>query len=594
MPWLTSSHYAQRAAGTLGWATRAPVDRVAPTLVEAVAAFRGLAASAPPEEDVAAWRERAAFGYGTQFVTATGTSRAYEWAVLNGQPGYVTDQPGRVAALTLPRREAGASCAVARPGEHARGGGRRLGCVARAARRARVGPGGAARRGWRQVVQERGNTHAPRVDLAVGCLSVLAVATAACAGERPPPAPPPPPIVGPVPSSSVHASPHDVVGLYTRACDGGSAIGCNDLGLVYFEGRSGARRDQARAASLFQRACDLGAPGGCGNLGMLLHDPGSPMHDEVRALGLLTRACDASWWEGCFWLGNLYFQGEREDTGLAYAASARACQGGGHPKSCASQGVMLQLGKGVAKDGKQAERLLDRSCEAGVPFACTSLGTLLLQGDGLGVDSLGARRAYEKGCSDDYPPGCYVYGTRCASGELGERCDPERPLRHACDRGHANACAALASWMEEAGGGPVAMHSMRPRELNTRPLFAPATAPATPADAAPAPATTGTPTPAPQHVVARGARHRRRSPPRPSRPRDACRGSRAPLTEVCGASHRGLSSPDGRSHARIRRGRTHWDRSPMPPRIEVDRFRESIPVPHGPTLSLPDQGVDRR
>jgi TPR repeat protein len=288
------------------------------------------------------------------------------------------------------------------------------------------------------------------IDAALLLLPILGGGLAACA-ERVPPPPPPPPAVAPLPSASASASPGSVLALYARACDGESAIGCNNLALAYTEGRSGAKRDLARAASLFQRACDLGAAGGCGNLGILLHTKG-PMHDDVRAIGLLTRACDASWWDGCFWLGDIYFGGEHEDAALAYSLFERACKAD-HVKSCANQGIMLHLGKGVAKDPRHAGSLLERACSAGIFYACTALGNVFLSSEGIPADAKRARASYERGCTDEYPVGCYAYGLRCAAGELGDACDPALLLRRACDLGHADGCTALASWMERQAGG---------------------------------------------------------------------------------------------------------------------------------------------
>ena len=51
--------------------------------------------------------------------------------------------------------------------------------------------------------------------------------------------------------------------LYREACDGGSALECNLLGIMYEIG-DGVTQDLGQAATLFQRACD-GEP---------LHRPG--------------------------------------------------------------------------------------------------------------------------------------------------------------------------------------------------------------------------------------------------------------------------------------------------------------------------------
>ncbi len=117
--------------------------------------------------------------------------------------------------------------------------------------------------------------------------------------------PPPPPVMAPVttaaPAQPVPARSESALDLYTRACDGGSGVGCNNLALSFLEARNGAARDPKRAFALFQRACDLGVAIGCGNLGVLVH---KERRDEVRAIGLLTRACDGEWWPGCYFLGS--------------------------------------------------------------------------------------------------------------------------------------------------------------------------------------------------------------------------------------------------------------------------------------------------
>jgi TPR repeat protein/predicted Zn-dependent peptidase len=283
-------------------------------------------------------------------------------------------------------------------------------------------------------------------------LLVGAALLAACAraDNTPPPAPSVPPLAALSAPTTAHEAAPTVTGLYTRACDGGSAVGCNSLALVYLEGRSGQKRDPPRAVTLFQRACDLGSPAACGNLGFLTRQGIGVSQDLVRAIGLLTRACDASWWEGCYWLADILFEGDYEDRPRALAALEPACKAG-HPKSCASMGVLLQAGKGVPKDSKRAADLLDHACAADVAFACTWLGNMLVQGDGVARDAERARNVYAKGCTDDYPTGCYVFGIVCAKGELGDdylkRADGL--LKRACDHGEADACALLADRMEQ-------------------------------------------------------------------------------------------------------------------------------------------------
>src|SRR2546430_1912447 len=63
------------------------------------------------------------------------------------------------------------------------------------------------------------------------------------------------------------AKPDDVVATLTRACDLGSASGCENLAFLYATGTV-VGRDDVRATPLFVRACDLGDAHGCYNVGL--------------------------------------------------------------------------------------------------------------------------------------------------------------------------------------------------------------------------------------------------------------------------------------------------------------------------------------
>ena len=58
------------------------------------------------------------------------------------------------------------------------------------------------------------------------------------------------------------------VKLYTKACDGGSANGCSNLGAMYDNGE-GVKLDKKRALALFGKACDLKSEKGCKNYAIL-------------------------------------------------------------------------------------------------------------------------------------------------------------------------------------------------------------------------------------------------------------------------------------------------------------------------------------
>ena len=52
--------------------------------------------------------------------------------------------------------------------------------------------------------------------------------------------------------------------LYQKACDGGDAEGCYNLGVLYADGQ-GVRQNFSTAKQYYGKACDLGLQLGCDN-----------------------------------------------------------------------------------------------------------------------------------------------------------------------------------------------------------------------------------------------------------------------------------------------------------------------------------------
>jgi len=52
------------------------------------------------------------------------------------------------------------------------------------------------------------------------------------------------------------------VELFQKACDGGDAAGCYNLGIMYMNGQ-GVKQDYAKAKELFGKACDMKLQSGC-------------------------------------------------------------------------------------------------------------------------------------------------------------------------------------------------------------------------------------------------------------------------------------------------------------------------------------------
>lgn len=125
-----------------------------------------------------------------------------------------------------------------------------------------------------------------------------------------------------------------------RACDGGDSTACNDLGTIYWDGKSVAQ-DFHRSAQLFRRACDGGNMDSCNAL------------------------------SGSYFLG----RGVPKDDGKAAELVRRACAGG-NLEGCRNLGYYYEHAHGVARDLQRAAELYRRSCEGGLGNGCTELARL--------------------------------------------------------------------------------------------------------------------------------------------------------------------------------------------------------------------------
>jgi hypothetical protein len=125
--------------------------------------------------------------------------------------------------------------------------------------------------------------------------------------------------------------------LYDRACDGGDAAGCGNLGLLYANGM-GVAQNYAQAAALLSKACDGGYAGGCVNLGFLYENGSGVAQNYSQAAAAYSKACDGGDARGCSFLGDLF-----------------------------------RLGHGAAKDLEKATQLLTKGCNMGNQFGCDRL-----------------------------------------------------------------------------------------------------------------------------------------------------------------------------------------------------------------------------
>jgi len=86
--------------------------------------------------------------------------------------------------------------------------------------------------------------------------------------------------------------------LFQKACDGGEATGCHNLGFLYADGQ-GVKQDYQKAAELFKKACDGKVALGCSNLGFLYENGQGVKQNFSTAKQYYGKACDLGLQLGC-------------------------------------------------------------------------------------------------------------------------------------------------------------------------------------------------------------------------------------------------------------------------------------------------------
>jgi Sel1 repeat len=99
----------------------------------------------------------------------------------------------------------------------------------------------------------------------------------------------------------------EAAAAYKLACDKLDAKACTDLGVMYRRGQ-GIRKNYPRAAELALRGCKGGNALGCGNLGFMYWNNFMPK-DDKRAAELFQQGCDGGDQNSCRALGFMYENG---------------------------------------------------------------------------------------------------------------------------------------------------------------------------------------------------------------------------------------------------------------------------------------------
>ena len=196
--------------------------------------------------------------------------------------------------------------------------------------------------------------------------------------------------------------------LEERACAGGNADGCFNIGFASLFGMIGIERDTIRAAQLLEATCAGGHSNACFQLGWNYEFGRTVPRDYKRAAVFYQQACDAARdandMMGCHFLGSAYAEGRGITEDGAHAAQLydRVCQGG-NGSGCNNLGHLYQEGRAVAKDASRAAQLYDRACQLGNPSGCDNLSLLYERGNGVPRDADRAKQLRQQACAMGFP-----------------------------------------------------------------------------------------------------------------------------------------------------------------------------------------------
>jgi hypothetical protein len=158
-----------------------------------------------------------------------------------------------------------------------------------------------------------------------------------------------------------------------KACEGGDAKKCEDLGGLFLLGRGGMVKDEAKARTLFAKACELGNIASCEFAGKMMRDGRGGPADDAGATRLLVRACDGASYGACTSLALAAMKSG--DKATALRLMTKACDGG-DKLGCMGLGAMYLNGNGVKRDRARAKVLLQKACSLGATAACDKARTL--------------------------------------------------------------------------------------------------------------------------------------------------------------------------------------------------------------------------
>ncbi len=246
--------------------------------------------------------------------------------------------------------------------------------------------------------------------------------------------------------------------LFTTSCDKGSALGCTELGNMFFGG-AGLERDKqsehdSEAAKLYEKACGLwGGAEGCARLGNMLIKGWGVKRDSFRGVQRIEEGCSKGSGFACAELGKIYAGGiyKARDPVKAYEYYQKACSlfdGEG----CRLIAQLYRNGEGVARDSKRSHEFFERGCKTGHLPSCHQVAVDLYQAVGTTRDLTKALNYYENACGGGFAKSCNEVGFLYDKGEGGVKQDKQKAAQSfekGCEWGDGWSCENLGRYIEQ-------------------------------------------------------------------------------------------------------------------------------------------------
>ncbi|MCD8213946.1 MAG: sel1 repeat family protein [Campylobacter sp.] len=110
--------------------------------------------------------------------------------------------------------------------------------------------------------------------------------------------------------------------FYEKACNGGLATACSNLGQIYEQGLVDEKKDIKTALELYKLACQNNDGVGCYNEALAIYDASSNDTDKIKtSLSLLAKSCELEYAQACYLLAKL-----SDNEAKAKALYKRACK----------------------------------------------------------------------------------------------------------------------------------------------------------------------------------------------------------------------------------------------------------------------------